>query len=404
MYPSIEERFHIGTDTMENKCGGVRPDTKVLRSNSSIREGSGLSKSHNVTKKKFYKGRFKEIAQEMSSKPIYGNGTHWIKLYKGGRLVEAKIHSGGCISEFNEKDSSEGAVRGKITKWSRKSQMNFKYKLSTLDQSKLSEALEITLTYPKEFPCADDHEIYKRDLQQIQMWLLRRGFSGAWKLEFQSRGAPHYHILAIPKEKLKGLGELRKAIAEQWYNIVKSGDPKHLQAGTEVSTIKSPEGIIGYMASYMAKKDQTLPNNFTGRYWGFINKKAMPFIEPKVIPLGRKNAALVRRICRNKIKKDMRNYQLRIIAKVLQKDSGIKASAQEVLNAFFRLDAKTHTTKKERQIKDLIKRGWVKHPKKWRLRNNRVTKLFCDPDALEKALICLFAREKRSLKNSGFLP
>ena len=130
----------------------------------------------------------------------------------------------------------------------------------------------------------------------------------------------------------------------------------------------------------------------------------MPFIEPKVIPLGRKNAALVRRICRNKIKKDMRNYQLRIVAKVLEKDSGIKASAQEIANAFFRLDANTHTTKKERQIKDLIKRGWIKHPKQWRLRNNRVTKLFCNPNALEKALISLFVREKRTLKNSGFLP
>ena len=258
---------------MTNKGGGVCPETSVLRSNSSVREGSGLSKSHNVTKKPFYKGRFKEIAREMAAKPIYGNGTHWIKLYKGGRLVECKIHSGGCVSEFNEQDANEGNVRGKITKWSRKSQMRFKQKLATLEQNKLSEALEITLTYPKEFPCADDHETYKTHLGYMSMWLQRRGFSGAWKLEFQTRGAPHYHILAIPPNKLKGLGELRKAIAEQWYRIVRSEDPKHLKAGTEVSTIKSPEGIIGYMASYMAKKDQTLPNNFTGRYWGFINKR-----------------------------------------------------------------------------------------------------------------------------------
>ena len=275
MHPSTEVRPYCSEEIMTNKGGGVCPETSVLRSNSSVREGSGLSKSHNVTKKPFYKGRFKEIAREMAAKPIYGNGAHWIKLYNGGRLVECKIHSGGCISEFNEQDKDEGKVRGKITKWSRKSQLNFKYKLSTLDQSKLSEALEITVTYPKEFPCADDHEVYKRDLQLLQMWLLRRGFCGAWKLEFQSRGAPHFHILAIPPEKLKGLTELREAIAEQWYRIVGSEDPKHLRAGTEVSTIKSSEGIIGYMASYMAKKDQTLPNNFTGRYWGFINKKAL---------------------------------------------------------------------------------------------------------------------------------
>ena len=400
MAPGIANIHSEVRNHMETSRGG-NPVDRSLRSKNSHRAGSGLSKSH-ISTKPFNKESFKEIAQEMQKKPIYGNGTHWIKLYKGGRLAEVKIHSGGCVSEFNEEDNKPyKAIRGKITKWSRKSQMRFKQALAKLDQSKLEYGLEITLTYPKDFPPPDDHETYKKHLAYMNVWLRRRGICGAWKLEFQSRGAAHYHILALPEKKYEGLSELRKEVAEQWYRVVGSGDERHLRAGTEVSPIKSTAGIIGYMASYMAKKDQTLPDNFTGRYWGFIGKVDLPFVEPKVIPLGRENAAKIRRLARQKIQRDMRNYQLRIIAAQLEKDSGLKYSAQEILNGFFRLEAKT---KKDRQLKDLISRGWVKHPKKWRLRNNRVTRLFCDPNALEKALICLFRREKRSLQNEGFLP
>ena len=64
-------------------------------------------------------------------------------------------------------------------------------------------------------------------------------------------------MILLPKEKLKGLKEFRKEIAEHWYRIVGSNDEKHLRAGTEVSPIESSTGIIGYMASYMAKEDQT---------------------------------------------------------------------------------------------------------------------------------------------------
>ena len=328
-----------------------------------------------------------------------------IRLYNGGRLAEVKIQGSYCVSEFTEEESKPyKAIRGRITKWSRKSQMRLKLALAQLKQDELKDALEITLTYPKEFPPADDHRTYKRHLTHMNIFLARLGFKGAWKLEFQSRGAPHYHLLVMPDEKLEGLTEFRARIAKQWFRIVKSGDPKHYVAGTEVSPIKSPEGIIGYMASYMAKKDQTLPNNFTGRYWGFIQKKKLPLVNPKEIPLGRDNALTIRRIFRKKIQNDMKNYQMRILSKVLQKETGLKRKTQEIVNAFFRLDAKTGLNADERKLQEVIKRGWIKHPKKWRLRNNRVTRMFCNPDVMEACLIRLFSRRKRSLQNEGFLP
>jgi hypothetical protein len=83
-------------------------------------------------------------------------------------------------------------------------------------------------------------------------------------LEFQSRGAPHYHLLAsnqVPKEE----------IAERWYRIVGSGDEKHLRAGTRVESIRSKGHLYGYVSTYIRKSGQKqLPVGYeeVGRFWG----------------------------------------------------------------------------------------------------------------------------------------
>jgi hypothetical protein len=61
----------------------------------------------------------------------------------------------------------------------------------------------ITLTYPKEFPCNGKET--KAHLNAFLQYLRRRQIEYTWILEFQERGAPHYHIIAsdsIPKTEL----------------------------------------------------------------------------------------------------------------------------------------------------------------------------------------------------------
>ena len=85
-----------------------------------------------------------------------------------------------------------------------------------------------------------------------------------WVLEFQSRGAPHYHVIVsefIPKEE----------IGERWYRIVGSGDERHLRAGTGISAVRSKGQLYGYLSTYIKKLDQkTPPVGFedVGRFWG----------------------------------------------------------------------------------------------------------------------------------------
>lgn len=121
---------------------------------------------------------------------------------------------------------------------------------------------ETTLTYPADFPC--DGRIVREHRHAIIRKLRRHGMKEyTTVLEFQERGAPHIHILHdryIPYEWL----------AEQWFNTVKSGDPKHLKAGTCENPIIDETLTRIYMASYARKKDQKLvPENYTdvGKFW-----------------------------------------------------------------------------------------------------------------------------------------
>ncbi len=120
----------------------------------------------------------------------------------------------------------------------------------------------ITLTYPKDYPM--DGTTVKSHLHTFLSWLRYHGYKYIWVLEFQERGAPHFHILVdkeIPHQD----------VAQSWYRIVGSNDEKHLKAGTEARAIKAKGSIGYYLTSYMEKSRQkAVPPEYekVGRFWG----------------------------------------------------------------------------------------------------------------------------------------
>lgn len=120
----------------------------------------------------------------------------------------------------------------------------------------------ITLTYPKEFP--SNGKTVKHHLELMREWFRYRGVSAFWFLEFQERGAPHFHLFTDnPVEKLE--------LSRKWYEVVGSGDEKHLRAGTQVQRIRKPHAIAAYAAKYATKAEQkTVPEGYSnvGRFWG----------------------------------------------------------------------------------------------------------------------------------------
>lgn len=136
-----------------------------------------------------------------------------------------------------------------------------------------------TLTYPAEFPRSG--RIIKRHFRAF-VERCRRYHEGAsrsdwsifWFLEFQERGAPHFHFFTnyeIPRDLLAGW----------WYQIVNSGDERHLQAGTRIEYLRAGRSgslayaskFIGCLTAESGKQNQKqVPCGFedVGRFWGAV--------------------------------------------------------------------------------------------------------------------------------------
>lgn len=121
----------------------------------------------------------------------------------------------------------------------------------------------VTLTYPGSWPT--NGPALKQDINAFTQWLRRRKIRYVWVLEFQERGAPHFHLLI---DGWVSKSELSKA----WFRIVGSGDVRHLAVGTQVKGIdENTDKLAWYLSKYLGKDSQkNVPDGFkdVGRFWG----------------------------------------------------------------------------------------------------------------------------------------
>ena len=121
---------------------------------------------------------------------------------------------------------------------------------------------------------------------------------GFWKLEFQRRGAPHWHLILITPRQINGQ-RLTEWISQAWYESVGSGDEKHLRAGTNVDIQQSVDAsdalrLALYFAGYSTAKNKEYQhkvpdegwvdeNGSSGRFWGYFGVKPAE-IERRITP------------------------------------------------------------------------------------------------------------------------
>lgn len=189
-----------------------------------------------------------------------------------------------------------GGTRRPITGFSASSRRRMLRTLGTLDLASVGGIpVFVTLTYPGDWRalCPTGREA-KRHLDLFRRrWLRRWGvFPAVWKMEFQPRRhrpveqrlAPHFHLLAsLPTLDPAGatptpttLSTAREWVSQTWWEVVGSGDARHLRAGTQILEAdgSTPGRIIGYFAGYTAgksKEEQHLaPPDWPGlgRFWG----------------------------------------------------------------------------------------------------------------------------------------
>ena len=183
--------------------------------------------------------------------------------------------------------------RQPVVKWSDKSRSKMVERLATLDYSPFdipnSLLAFITLTYPAGWmdvvPNAGSAKKHLHSLRKRFERKFDRPFYAVWKMEFQRRGAPHFHLLApVPS----GMG-FSEWLSNAWADIVKHPDPdqraKHLVAGTGVDRAKGMNSDTAQRISYYFSKhssankgvkeyQNTPPKEWVeagsvGRFWGY---------------------------------------------------------------------------------------------------------------------------------------
>lgn len=92
-----------------------------------------------------------------------------------------------------------------------------------------------------------------------------RGIGVFWFMEFQQRGACHFHLIVdreIKEEELKRM----------WYDVVGSGDKRHLEHGAHIAPIRKIDSYKKYLSAYLTKEEQKKVPYFyqnAGRFWGY---------------------------------------------------------------------------------------------------------------------------------------
>lgn len=240
------------------------PASKQYSSRTETRSGGlGLSTLHKCSRARTW-ARIEAVDGQEDRYPR-------VQVPVGGNLVELKAGRRVGVAP-------PGGPRGRVVEFSAAARRRLQRRLASINREVAGLPLFVTLTYPLEW--SEDGRRWKRDLKAWWGRVRRRwpAASAVWRLEFQKRGAPHYHLLVF------GVPSLPVAwVSRSWYQVVGSGDPKHLAAGTQVARVKSWRGVAAYASKYMAKIGGGSVLADVGRYWGVLGGENLPVVVVEVV-------------------------------------------------------------------------------------------------------------------------
>jgi hypothetical protein len=116
-----------------------------------------------------------------------------------------------------------------------------------------------------------DGKFAKSCLDGLHRWFSRNYPESevAWKLEFQRRGTPHFHLLVRPTPGSPISPDVFPRVVRAWKRLG-GGRIAYESKGSD-----SRRGVISYMANYLAKKSgdkayqEIVPDGaWSGRFWG----------------------------------------------------------------------------------------------------------------------------------------
>lgn len=214
--------------------------------------------------RRLYRARAREARNGLGKEP-YRTAHFWADYAPRGQYLE--VHERGTRTLGKPPTGK----RGRITTFSRKSRSRMFKCFGKTNKALLSKSLFVTLTYPRIFPT--DSDTFKAHFHAWRQRLTRTfpNAGAIWRLEFQKRGAPHFHLLVV------GIPFIAKEwVSRSWYEIAGGGDRANLKYGTRIERITGSKKASQYVAKYAAKlPDSSGLTDFPGRLWGVIRRTAL---------------------------------------------------------------------------------------------------------------------------------
>jgi len=248
------------------------------------------------------------------------------QFLKDNQDNQAYLYISPLVTHFKSYTSGSpkkgGGKRSDITIFSAASRRRL---ISFLFSLEKSPDVMVTLTYPDRWE--SDCRKWKRDLD---VFLKRVSYKFpdywfVWKLEFQKRGAPHFHLLGSFGGGVVVNQALREWVSRAWYEVVGSGDEKHLKAGTNVEVLDSNKKVRAYVCKYIAKEDVPKGEDGkpikVGRWWGKSGN--VPAIVKIAVRLNYNEWVLVKRLVKRWVKAQARQNLQRWLQLPLRKRGSI---------------------------------------------------------------------------------
>jgi len=208
-----------------------------------------------------------------------------LRIEAQGGLLEVKYQRPPSMQKPPPHEKERGIVNG----FSKQSRLRLMKLLARLRAR--GKVIFVTLTYGNPFPTPQQA---KADLKAFLMRTQRAvGKVGLiWKMEFQERGAPHFHIVFF------GLPFISKHTVQKWWgSIIKQERP-----WTRIELVRNVKNVLGYVLKYLAKDSSvpaekeapvglSVPHNSTdaqvdrplapatGRVWGVWCRDLLPFAD-----------------------------------------------------------------------------------------------------------------------------
>jgi hypothetical protein len=224
---------------------------------------------------------------------------------KETRGYEAEITTHGGLITVRKPSKNlpppVGGKRGKVKNFSKGSRRRLMHTMARVNRDTAGLPSFVTLTYGVAYP--QTTHVWKTHLKNFYQRLVRAfpDACGIWKLEPQTRGAPHYHLLVWGVDH----NDLKCWVPSAWYEIAGCGDLKVLnwhQGGFGnshcVQKIRSWRGVRSYASKYLGKLVDCAGWESPGRFWGVFHKSSMDWSPVVVSGLTRAQAVNYLRLMR----------------------------------------------------------------------------------------------------------